>query len=259
MRGCAREITNQNMSYSEFVTDCFHELSTKQEKLTEQYDLDSYPNWFYDQASGILTFSGEGRELNFRFYEVGTYARVPKTWKWSWDNEHTLAKVKQGLEVIKQYGDEHRFEKLTQGLFDSTEDEGWDFTSIATKLLNGIGAYRPATEKHLIFMVLYEVVDEETAREEKEKYIDCEYHERRRIAFVCQHLKNGSKKGFEEAFETYEDMEFEYEDDNFQAWCDECEIVRLAHEGWNDESMKFAKIRLVCEECYFEIKAMNKL
>jgi hypothetical protein len=50
----------------------------------------------------------------------------------------------------------------------------------------------------------------------------------------------------------------EYEDDDFQAWCYECEKVRVEHDGWNDESMEFSDIKLVCEKCYFEIKESNK-
>lgn len=246
------------MKYDKFVTDCFNQLIKKQDDLSKKYDLNSYPNWFYDQASGLITFSDDERELNFRYHEVGTFSKVDNTWKWSWDNEHTLKKVKQHLDVVKQYGIEHGFEKLTQGLFESTMEEGWDFTSITANLLNGLGSYRPETERHFIFMVLYELIDNEQASEENEKYIDCDKHERRRRAFVCQHLKKNSKNGFEEAFETYEDMEFEYEDDDFQAWCNECEKVRAEHDGWNDESMEFSDIKLVCEKCYFEIKESNK-
>lgn len=246
------------MNYNEFVTVCFNELKIKQEQLTKKYDLNSYPNWFYDQASGLLTFSNKERELNFRYYEVGTYSKVSKTWKWSWDNEHTLKKVKHEIETVKQFGLDKGFDKLTRGLFDSSEQEGWDFTSITTKLLNGIGSYRPATEKHLIFLVLYELVDNDIANAEKEKYVDCDKHERRRRAFICQHLKIDTNIGFEEAFDTYEDMEFEFEDDDFEAWCNRCESVRKENDGWNEISMEFAKIKLVCEKCYFEIKEANK-
>lgn len=247
------------MNYSDFVTSCFAELQSKQEELYKNYDLDSYPRWFYDQAAGLLTFSDEEsqRELNFRYYAVGSYSKKSKTWKWSWDNDHTLKKVKLELCKVKQFGEQQGFERLTEGLFDSYEEEGWEFAAIASKLLNGIGSYRPDSDGLLIFMVLYEIVENEIAQEEKEKYVNCEEHERRRRAFICQHLKKNSKNGFEEAFETYEDMEFLYEDDDFQAWCNECEKVRVATDGWNDESMEFAKIQLVCEKCYFAIKATN--
>jgi hypothetical protein len=70
---------------------------------------------------------------------------------------------------------------------------------------------------------------------------------------VCQHLNETNRVGFEEAFATYPGMPLE-EDDDLQAWCDECEKERLRTDGWNDESMEFAKIKLVCERCYFSIK-----
>jgi hypothetical protein len=35
----------------------------------------------------------------------------------------------------------------------------------------------------------------------------CGTHEYQRRAFVCQHLNQATKVGFEEAFETFEDME----------------------------------------------------
>ena len=47
------------------------------------------------------------------------------------------------------------------------------------------------------------------------------------------------------------------EEDKFQAWCSECEKVRLSTDGWNEESMEFAKNKIVCETCYFEIKAFQ--
>ena len=46
-------------------------------------------------------------------------------------------------------------------------------------------------------------------------------------------------------------------DDDFQGWCTECETVRQQNDGWTDESMAFANIKVVCEECYFEIKEIN--
>jgi hypothetical protein len=47
------------------------------------------------------------------------------------------------------------------------------------------------------------------------------------------------------------------EDDDFEAWCDGCETARAAEGEWNDTSMAFAQIKVVCEQCYFEIKELN--
>lgn len=75
-------------------------------------------------------------------------------------------------------------------------------------------------------------------------------------AFACQHLKKQSKTGFVESFESHPDMKLELDDD-FQVWCDQCEQERLITNGWTDESMAFAGIKLICEKCYFDIKEFN--
>jgi len=41
------------------------------------------------------------------------------------------------------------------------------------------------------------------------------------------------------------------------AWCDDCEIIRATHGGWNEESKKLARIRLLCSGCYEQIRIRN--
>lgn len=47
------------------------------------------------------------------------------------------------------------------------------------------------------------------------------------------------------------------EDDDFQAWCNECERVRQQEGEWNGKSEAFAKIKLVCDKCYFAMRELN--
>ena len=117
--------------------------------------------------------------------------------------------------------------------------------------MKGQGRFFP-----LIFLALTEFVDADKAQQIKDKYVQCEIHDTERIAFVCKHLNKQAKVGFEEAFETTENMELEDEDD-FQAWCSKCEKVRQKEGEWNDTSMAFVEIKLICEKCYFEMKELN--
>jgi hypothetical protein len=91
---------------------------------------------------------------------------------------------------------------------------------------------------------------------EDNSFVECNVHELRRRAFVCQRLNNKIQVGFEEAFDTFEGMELDGEED-FQAWCSKCEIVRQKEGEWNDNSMEFAKIKVICEGCYFDMKELN--
>jgi len=158
---------------------------------------------------------------------------------------------------VNEFGDRSKFEKLTTGCFPSDEVESWEFTAIAAKLTNGIGVYRPVGDDHLkIFLVINDLVDNAVAKKIKDRYVQCSKHEYRRAAFVCTHLNQANPVGFNEAFETYEGMSLGEEDD-FQAWCDECEKVRELADGWDEQSIAFANIKVVCEMCYFELKAIN--
>lgn len=248
----------KKLDYDAFAEKCVDELKVLQDTMQKEHDLDGYDNWFYNQSTGLLTFSSEGKELNFRYIKVGSFSEKSNTWQWSWDNEHTLDSVKVGIDAVKAFGEQHGFSKLTNGYFLSDTFDAWEFAAIALKIVGGLSVYRPVGDDNLqIFLILTELIDNETAQNIKEKYVECGQHEYRRRAFVCQHLVNDKTIiGFEEAFETYENMELDDEDD-FGARCNQCEIERQKDDGWNEASEAFADIKLVCEGCYFDMKERN--
>jgi hypothetical protein len=87
------------------------------------------------------------------------------------------------------------------------------------------------------------------------KMIHCQRHGDRREAFVCDHLLNGEGQGFFAADEP--------ENPHPDAWCAKCDQIRSTHgraDGeWNEKSEAMIKVRLVCGDCYEEIKAKNVL
>jgi hypothetical protein len=87
------------------------------------------------------------------------------------------------------------------------------------------------------------------------KVVHCDKHGDRREAFVCDHLLHGTRQGFFSA----DDPGNPHPD----AWCWKCEQLRSAHAGadgeWNEKSEALLKVRLVCGDCYQEIKGRNAL
>jgi len=84
--------------------------------------------------------------------------------------------------------------------------------------------------------------------------VECSTHGTTDATFVCRHLVDGQKLGFNVGY----DPENPY-DLCSDAWCDECEKVLDAEGEWNDESEKFADIRLLCSSCYEDIRERNWL
>lgn len=249
------------IDYKEFAKAEVNRVISIQDRFKQEFDIDSYGNWFYDDESAILRlYNNDDDEIFFKYIPIGTYSLNKKTWMWSWFNNYLNEKNKIETLKIKQFGEENQFEKLTTGTFPSDEFDGWEFLAIAQKLLNGIGVYKTNGDKLNYYLLLTEIVNPENnleVRKLKQKTIDCGNHGYKRPAFLCQHLERDSHNGFEESFETFPGMYLD-EDDDFSAWCDECEKKRIECDGWNNVSEAFAKIKLVCEDCYFETKESNQ-
>ncbi|HEX7871101.1 MAG TPA: hypothetical protein VF455_13415 [Chryseobacterium sp.] len=248
-------------NYDEFADAELQKLIPVQEKFKQEYDLDSYANWFYESEASILRLYNEDEdEIFFRYIPIGTFSSNSETWMWSWFNNSSFEPNKNETLKIKQFGEEHNYQKLVDGTFASDKYDGWQFLAIGILILGGIGVYKVNSDNLDIYMILTEFIKDKDLAEikkMKQKTVDCESHGFGRQAFVCQHLDTKTPNGFEEAFETYHGMELD-EDDDFQAWCDECEKVRSENNGWDDETMEFAKIKLVCEDCYFDLKKFNQ-
>ncbi|SRR5712692_969622 len=86
-----------------------------------------------------------------------------------------------------------------------------------------------------------------TGNKENERSVQCVKHGPREAAYVCRHLNLTDKVGFYQAYDPENP-----EEEVLNAWCDECERVRLEGGGeWNDKSEGFAQIWLVCSECFY--------
>jgi len=91
----------------------------------------------------------------------------------------------------------------------------------------------------------------ESRTPQSDRTIHCERHGDMREAFVCRHLLFGDRLGFFE--DTGDD-----ENDPPNAWCSNCERVRLEHSGvWDEDTTALIDIKLVCRGCYDEIKTRN--
>jgi hypothetical protein len=241
-------------NFDDYKDNCLDEVSSLQDEFMELYEISSYEEWFYNHDIGAFHFkSNSGKNLYFKYVDVGSFST--KTNTWNWDNKFTPLHVSQILEKVKSFGNTNNFEQLTKGLIDGDEYTGWAMAAISAKLLNAIGMYRVPQEHLFIYFIFTNELTQEEYDSLKDEYITCEAHGSGKVAFICRHLNKDTYTGFHEAFESNPLIE---PDDNYQAWCNECEKVRLMYGEWNDASMAFAKIKLVCDQCYFEIKRRNQ-
>lgn len=83
--------------------------------------------------------------------------------------------------------------------------------------------------------------------------VHCDRHGDRQKAYICDHLLHGTHQGFFAASD-------EPANPHPDAWCTKCQQILLDHGGeWNEKSQALIKVRLVCGDCYEEIKERNVL
>lgn len=244
------------LKYEKYADRNCKKLTEFQNNFRTEYEIDDYANWFYNQSTETLRLFPSDKEVYFKYIPVGTFSLNTNTWMWAWANEDSVEPRKFQTLKVKEFGEKKKYNKLTNAHFDGDGYTGWELTSIAFEIIGGIGTYRVISDHLEKYFLLTEKITKEEVEKIESELIECGIHGKLRKAFICQHLNTESKSGFEEAFETYRGMELDEEDD-FQAWCSQCEKERLKTDGWNEESMEYAQIKLVCERCYFEIKELN--
>jgi len=250
-------VTSQEQNFEDYKDLCLDDISSLQDEFMKLYDIDSYENCFYEHGIGAFHFkSDSGKNLYFKYIDVGSFSTKANTWNWAWDNKSTPLHVSRPLEKVKTFGHANNFGKLTRGLFSGDDYTGWAMTAVSAKLLNAIGTYRFPQEQLFIYFIFTNELTQEEYDALKDKYIACDKHTSGRVAFICQHLNKDKYTGFHEAFDADTITD---DDDGYEAWCDECEKVRVKEGEWNEASMAFAKIRLVCDQCYFDIKKRNEI
>jgi hypothetical protein len=102
-------------------------------------------------------------------------------------------------------------------------------------------------QHHRYLREYLEALRAELQTPERWQPVDCDTHGRCRKGYVCQHLARGSGLGFHSP----DDPE------RLNGWCDACERVRRRCGGWTDESETFARIALVCDQCFAAARARN--
>src|SRR6266545_1611561 len=81
--------------------------------------------------------------------------------------------------------------------------------------------------------------------------VQCETHGECQQTFVCTHLLGESAGlGFNRA-EPTSGTPFP------DAWCDDCELIYKAENGWTDESQKLVNMSLLCSGCYERARIRN--
>ncbi|WP_400190856.1 DUF6882 domain-containing protein [Hymenobacter sp. B81] len=153
---------DEPISYDSLTHRACAYLQLQQARCDSAYHLSEYDNWYYDEATGQLTFSDPTLPKLVIDYEyVGSVSLKSNTWLWAWDNSHSYEKVRSEIGQVRAFGLRRgeSFMKLTEPLWTADECDGWDMTAIAAYLMKAKGAYRvPLNDNTLYSFMIFKSV-----------------------------------------------------------------------------------------------------
>lgn len=132
-----------DLSFEDLSRKAYAYLQEKQQYCQSVFKLGEYERWYYDQSTGILTFSDNGvNKLHIEFEDAGSFSLKSNTWLWAWDNPHVPEKVKSEITIVRDFGEARNFEPLIKPKWEGEEYDAWKMTAIAAYLMQAKGAYR---------------------------------------------------------------------------------------------------------------------
>ena len=101
-----------------------------------------HKTWNFSQSEGLLRFSyADGTVAECSAQAIGSYSQNDGTWSWAWDNPSINASLKRDAELMRHYGQEHKFVPLTIPEWQATLDDSWAMTAASVLVCNAAGAY----------------------------------------------------------------------------------------------------------------------
>ena len=154
------ETPNRISEFEALSKKAYTYLTDQQKVIEKTFGIHNYEDWFYDQETGILTFSNsetKNKIVEIQYEEVGSISTISQTWLWSWANPHLDPKIKTEIEVVKNFGEFNNLEHLTKKKWFGDEYDGWEMTAIAAYLMKAKGAYRMPLENTFSFVIYKEI------------------------------------------------------------------------------------------------------
>lgn len=140
--------------YEAYAHDRIHDLIDQNEVWFRDYKIKSWPRWDYSLEDATLTFSENGNaKVVCDIQAVGSV--LGDEWEWSWGNKNLPETCKNRMQVVKEFGEEKQWSKLTSLFLPNDEYLGWELASVTVHLLGGTAVYRcPDSETPGYFMYL---------------------------------------------------------------------------------------------------------
>jgi hypothetical protein len=132
-----------DFDFDGFLARAQDELEQKQQHLSAEYGLGSWPRFVVDYVAGTLQFfEHEALRVETTIISVATHVPAEESLKWAWANDRYPESVRTVSARIKGLHDVTGLQIFANESVQCDEVMAWEITALACKFLEARGAYR---------------------------------------------------------------------------------------------------------------------
>lgn len=127
-----------------FLAEATAEFNAKQETLNRVWRFDSFSQFEFDDATGLLKLTFEdGAELQADGQLLGTYLPSGHSFEWAWNSPHFGDSITRGSKLVKERGQQLGIAYLTTGMIPIIGEEFLSYlVAIGVKVTDSDGVLR---------------------------------------------------------------------------------------------------------------------
>jgi hypothetical protein len=136
--------------YARWRHEAVHQLQAMNARLNAEFRLGAWSRYDYDFDEAKITFSDRGvAKVIAEIQIAGSTSGRAGNWLWAWANSNLPPALVKDASLARAFGEQHGICELTDEVVsdDDINALGWKLTSLAVRIGNAIGAYRPPRDE----------------------------------------------------------------------------------------------------------------
>ncbi len=113
--------------------------------------------WDFAQETSELIFTFPDKVVRAPAQIIGSFNGQDGSWLWAWANPSLLDPIKRDSIKVREYGEQHKIQRLITAKWPAEESDGWNMTALASRLCGSNGAYRGPAGATFVFFTFGEI------------------------------------------------------------------------------------------------------
>ena len=147
-----KEDAGETQEFKAFLNGSMEGLRLQNESHQRTWGLGKSERWDFAQDTGELVFTFPDQIVVAPAQIIGSFNSQDRSWLWAWANPSIRDSVKQDSIKVREYGEQHRIQRLTTAGWQGEEADGWQMAALAGRLCGSNGAYRAPSGANFIFI-----------------------------------------------------------------------------------------------------------